>query len=206
MHELCTACRTGDKQTVEALLKSRVVDINNADEKYGLTPLMYAMLNNHPAIVAILLDSPKLNLGSNNSSGITGLHNACYTNSSSVIPLYGRDKRCTPAVLNSKDYKGYTALMRAVERGHLDCVKELDKLEGTNFSIKTGTGETLIDMAERCHHKDVVEYLLQRNKKVDTLEEISASNVARYIKNENDTKLLEIPQTLHILVRKYFDK
>ena len=44
VHELCTACQTGDKQTVESLLSTGAVDVNTAEDVYGLTPLMYAML------------------------------------------------------------------------------------------------------------------------------------------------------------------
>ena len=38
-----------------------------------------------------------------------------------------------------------TALMQAVDCGHLDCVKEMDKLDGTDF-------ETKINKGVRYHH------------------------------------------------------
>ena len=52
--------------------------------------------------------------------------------------------------------------MVAVDCGHLDCVKEMDKLEGTNFRTKNGAGDTLVDVVRQGGHEDVLEYLLAR--------------------------------------------
>ena len=46
-----------------------------------------------------------------------------------------------------KNKSGMTAVMEAVTRGNIDCVKEMGKLDGTNFHTKNATGESLIDNA-----------------------------------------------------------
>ena len=89
--------------------------------------------------------------------------------------------------------------MMAVHYGHLDCVKEMDKLEGTNFRTKNAAGLTLVDVAR---HEVVLEYLLGR---VETLTDIAAYNVAKYIAREGDVGALEIPRGLKNVVTKYLD-
>ena len=93
--------------------------------------------------------------------------------------------------------------MRAVVRGHLDCVKEMDKLEGTNFRTKNAAGDTLVDVARQEGHEVVLEYLLGRV--VETLTDIAAYNVANYIESDREVGDLEIPQGLKNLVLKNLD-
>ena len=145
--------------------------------------------------------------GSTNRAGRTALHYACYTNSASVIPLFGQDRRCSPGILNTRDIAGDTAVMWAVCYGYLDCVKEMDKLEGTNFRTKNAAGDTLIDVARiKKKQVDVLEYLLLRSRKEDTLKDISAYNVAKYIISKGVVGVLEIPESLKSLVAKYVDR
>ena len=160
--ELCNACATGYNQTVEAILARGQVDVNSHDQ-YGTTPLMWAMCSNHPSIVTTILAYPHTKLDcSNTYTGDTGLHYACCCNSPSVIPIIGQDRRCTPDILNIRDRGGRTPLMRAAEQGYLDCVKELDRLEGTDFQTKNSQGETLIEVTRRKNHAAVVQYLEER--------------------------------------------
>eukprot|EP00092_Neocalanus_flemingeri_P056385 GFUD01066837.1.p1 GENE.GFUD01066837.1~~GFUD01066837.1.p1 ORF type:complete len:113 (+),score=16.87 GFUD01066837.1:147-485(+) len=80
---------------------------------------------NHPSVVTTLLSSADTRLDITNRFGWTGLHTACYFNNVSVIKLFCSDARCTPAIINMKDWQGRTALMVAVERGHLEIIREL---------------------------------------------------------------------------------
>ena len=57
--------------------------------------------------------------------------------------------------------------MKAVELGCYDIVKELDKAEGTDFRTKNRYGSTLIEIARKNNHAEMVEFLKQRNKKVE---------------------------------------
>ena len=48
-----------------------------------------------------------------------------------------------------KDDDGEAALMIAVRRGNIDCVKELQKLEGIDFGTENMTGETVLEVAKK---------------------------------------------------------
>ena len=109
---------------------------------------MYAMTNNRTT-VSTLLSVPNIRLQCTATYGRTGLHLACRSNSSSVIPLYGQDYRCSPAIINLKDNQGKTALMMAVDGGCLESIEELDKLDGTDITTMNIDEETLIDVARR---------------------------------------------------------
>ena len=54
---------------------------------------------------------------------------------------------------------------------------------------------TLIEMARREDHVEVLEYLKERNK-VDSLKVIAAHNIARYVRNRADVEALDIPVTV----------
>ena len=93
MSDLWSVCRDGDLAGLEVML-ARGEDCN-AKNYAGDTPLMIAMVYNHSPIVRRLLSIPSLRLDITDIRGGTALHHACYSNSPSVIPLYGRDSRCT---------------------------------------------------------------------------------------------------------------
>ena len=71
-------------------------------------------------------------------------------------------------IINMRDRDGRTAVMLAVDRGQLECVKEMDKPEETDFTTKNNAGESLIDVARKKNHQAVLEYLLARNNQVAT--------------------------------------
>jgi len=181
--DLRDACRAGDMQTVETILTRGEVDVNTGDP-YGQTPLMFAMLNNQASIVTRLLSIPHIRLDCTKDYGRTALHWACANNNASVIAIFGQDSRCSPAILNMSDRGGETAVMVAVDKGHLDCVKEMDKLPGTDFTTKNNAGESLIDVARKNNHHTVLEYLLPRNNQVakevanNTLERMNLRDIA----------------------------
>ena len=69
----------------------------------------------------------------------------------SAIPLFCKDARCTPDILNSKNRDGKTALMEAVESGSLVPVVMLSKVKAVNWKIKNiggEWGESLLEVAE----------------------------------------------------------
>jgi len=184
IHDLCDACGVGDMQTVETILaRGEAVDVNSFDPNG--TPLMSAMHGNQASIVTRLLSIPHIRLDCTNTTyGDTALHIACHNNSASVIALIGQDRRCSPALLNMRDRHGSTPLMGAFMYGYLDCVKEMDKLAGTDFTTKNDTGESLIDVARKHNHQAVLEYLLARNNQVatevanNTLERMNLRDIA----------------------------
>ena len=145
--------------------------------------------------------------------GFTALHFACVKDgvSPTVISLLGRDRRCTPIVLNKKDNGGDSPLMLAVMFGNLESLREMEKLEGTNFHTKNSYGEGLVDVARRVEENygqekcmAVLEYLLNR-KKVESLKEMAAHSVARLLSSEDDVEKLDVPLILQPLVAGMMD-
>jgi len=205
--KLCWACADGNLVEVEDILANKEVDINGDYARLsslrpwrgiGATPLISAVTTgNNPEIVRRLLEHPGLDVGKKGVAGETGLYWACFLNRVSIVKLLCQDSRCSPSEINRKDSYGYTALMIAVERGNLDIVKELDK-EGTDFRVKDRLGRTLIEIARKNNNDEMLEYLIDRNKQVDSLKVIAACNVASYVKNKADVEDLkmEIPETL----------
>ena len=202
---LCKACKDGDGEAVNDILDKGDVDIN--EEYCNRTPLMYAMLNNHLDIVTILLNHPELRLDKRHRNHSTALHWACDNDFVSVIRLVCHLRICSPGIINMKNNFGETLLMVAVRCGNLEIVKELDKVEGSDWRTKDIDGNTLIDMAlnENKAGVGVLEYLTERNKKVDSLVIIAAYRIAKYVKKESGVEALEIPHTLRPLVFGFLD-
>jgi len=204
-YALCRACKSEDIDSVRELLIEGVADINNVDWE-GLTPLMHSTLKNNTSVVSLLLKYKELVLDKVTEEGSTALHLACYGDGTSfpLIPLLGSDKRCTPVMLNKKGNEGLTPLMGAVECGNLECIKEMEKLQGTNFRTENKFGEGLLDVAWRRSRKKsrkedsmrVLEYLLNR-KKVESLKEQAARAVACLLSCDTDVVKLDIPLILH---------
>ena len=189
---------------VRDIVASKEVDIN--DNGYcGDPPIYWAIKANQVDIVKYLLTQPELQLERRDSDYLfTALHWAL--NNVSMLQLFIQDKRCSPSIVNMKNIAGMTVLMRAVKMGSLDAVKELDKVEGTDFCTKDEYGKTLIEVARKKKRTAVLEYLMERNKKVDRLVVIAAYSLAKYVKNENDVKVLEIPHTLKPLVEGFVER
>ena len=196
LHE---ACIRGDREAVENLLHGGVDE--NAVYR-GDTPLLVAVIFNHPSVVSVLLARPGTMLGWVDEYGRTALHYACQKNRPDIVELLGRDKRCTPALLNKKDMCGYTPLWVAVKTNSLDSVKELGKLEWTNFRTETQT-VSLIAMARKRENYEILKYLLERNKTVKTLAEMAAFIVAKRVAKEDNVNSLDIPISLHSLMTKF---
>ena len=161
----------------------------------GDTPLIQAVIGGSLVIVRRLLQHPGIRLGQRNSNGDTALHRACTKNRVSIVQLLCQDRGCSPGVVNKKDgISGITPLMKAVKKGYLDIVRELDK-EGTDFFTKDSYGRGLMEVATERNNVDVMEYLLGRNK-VDSLRVIAAHNVARYVETKANVEALDIPGTV----------
>ena len=217
-YALGKSCGSGDIGRVKELLIGGVGDINN-DECGGLTPLMLALYTGNDinsSIVSLLLSHPDLVLDKADSFGCTALHFACggprdRTSSPVIISMLGKDRRCTPVVLNKKDIFGQSPLMRAVMFGKLESLKEMEKLRGTNFHTKNSTGEGLVDVARRIGENSgkeaymaVFEYLLNR-KKVESLKEMAAHSVASLLSCQDDVEKLDVPLVLHPWVVGFMD-
>jgi len=202
-YALGRACQDGNIETVRELLIGGLTDINN-DYYHSRTPVMIAAMNNKPTVLSLLLTCKDLVLDkATKLEGYTALHYACMKGSSPVIALLGSDKRCTPVVLNKKDNNGDTPLMRAVMFGNLESLKEMEKLQGTNFRTENKFREGLLDVAwtrisNKFRKEDHISFLyLLNRRKVESLKEQAARAVACLLSCETDVEKLDIPLILH---------
>ena len=171
--DLHGACSTGDNEKVKAILRTGLVNINDAwcgNE----TPLMVAMKDDKPDIVRTLLAEESIELGRCSTYGETALHLACMSNSASVIPVFCQDRRCCENILNKKNYAGFTALMIAVNKGYIDCVQQLGKMEGIDFVSQDKMGFTVMQVAKmnKDKHSALLDYLVERNKRVLSIQNL----------------------------------
>jgi len=200
--KLLDACEAGDIQVVQNIVASKEVDINHTSFK-GMTTLMCAMTYNQVDIVSYLLSLPELQLDKRDCGGYTALHWAVNNGCVSIVRLFCQDRRCTPSVINMKDNDGETALMRAVYCGQLEIVKELDKVEGTDFRTKDRYGKTL--KARNKYHAEMVEFLKHRSNKVESLKVITAYSLANCLNKKSDVEKIDIPCNIKLLVEGFID-
>ena len=148
----------GNLKEVEVILRNKEVDVNGRDKK-GLTPLMIAVNLGHLDIVKRLLEVPEIKLDIGAPDGDTALHYACSYNDNnnnnrvSIIKLLCQESRCSPSVVNKKNSRGDTPLMRAVVGGNLDFVRTLLEHPGIKLGHKNMYGNTALHMA--CHNNRV---------------------------------------------------
>jgi ankyrin repeat protein len=156
------ACRQGDNKLVESLLAREAVDVNSILQ--GWTFLQRAMCHGHPSVVIVLLANPHIRLDlTHEVRGRTGLHWSCDMNNVSVIGLFGGDTRCSSGILNMKDNDGESALMIAIRRGNLECVKELYTLQDIDFATRNRVGRTIIGVARKQNWEDIIKFLEENN-------------------------------------------
>jgi ankyrin repeat protein len=145
--ELDKACEIGDVATAQACLAGG----GNDNDKYdGKTPLITAVFYNNKEIVRILLAGDDVDIAA--TTGYVGymytaLHWACYDGYAECVALLGQDRRMTSRIINIKNLYGQTALMLAVERTDLSCVKRMVELDGVDWETKNNNGVGLEDVA-----------------------------------------------------------
>jgi len=147
---LLAACIAGDVTTVRSCL-SAGADVNTRDDDDD-TPLYLAIGCNHPQVVTELVSRQDIDLAVVDCDGYTALHLACAWDMSAIIPILG--SRMAIHMLNIKDNIGDTALMVAVEKGHLSSVEEMAKLEGVDWLTRDSEGDTLEDVARKEKDKE----------------------------------------------------
>jgi ankyrin repeat protein len=136
----------GDVAAFQACL-SRGVNVN--DEYNGVTPLMNAVIYVELELFQILLARDELDIAAvKNDCGNTALHLACSLGSrDEFVALLVTDRRMTSKIINIKNYEGETALMTAVKRGDISCVRWMTEVDGVDWETENNDGESLEDVA-----------------------------------------------------------
>jgi len=105
---------------VKAALKSGA-DVNTKDD-YGSTGLMWAMINNHNSVVALLLSTPNINVNQKDNQGWSALHFAAQWKNNETLKLLLN----VPSIdVNIVAKNGYSAVHEAVYRHNIEGLKLL---------------------------------------------------------------------------------
>lgn len=181
------AAETGDKVTLQQLLKEKNLDLNGQDEA-GMTPLMSAALGGQVDIVKQLLVR-KVNLEVKNIAGDTalavaitndqlGASRALINAGANVDLVVAGDEGDTlfiraansdsqiaemifkknKSVLNKPNKLGETALMQSVRFGNNASVKMLLAL-GADKKIKNQAGLSALEIAKQSHNEEAIRLL-----------------------------------------------
>ena len=109
----------GVVKAVRLLLSS---DSPNLNDSYNRTPLSYAAMTGHEAVVKLLLDVGEVNVNAKDINGYTPLSYASNNGHEAVVKLL---LDVGEVNVNAKDINGYTPLSYAANNGHEAVVKLL---------------------------------------------------------------------------------
>ena len=120
-------------------------------------PLVYAMVENLPDILSVLLNNKTLvfNIGE-------ALITACHRNYYQIVKQITQDQRCTRDILNTQNMLGETALMTAVAYGHTEILEFLVSLPGVDFSLRNMAGKTAMDLAKKSFYETCAKLLEEK--------------------------------------------
>ena len=109
---LLKAAAEGDLAKFRALMLCVEADINTIDTK---TPLQYAAMKGHTAIVELLLGNERINVNLVNEDGNTALHYAAWKGHKNVVELLLGHEQINVNIVN---YWGRTPLDTAAGHNH----------------------------------------------------------------------------------------
>lgn len=167
-------------------------DINRGDV-YGNTLLHHAVKNNNLLLSHLLL---KLGADVNQRNTLfrTPLYSAAWRNRSALVDVflsesqvdesnvkhaffisakYGFNSQVqsflkhTPALLNTVNNSGFTALALAASKGHVDTVKLLLNYDDVNLEVMNNAGSSVLHLAVVNNHQELVELLAQAGANVN---------------------------------------
>ena len=157
-NSLLTSAKEG-KLNIVKLLISRGAEINVRCLK-GLTPFLYAAINEHIPVMEYLLKSNSISIDETQREGQTALHLATLNDKKDAIIWLLNNK----ANLNIKDQLGKTAFLIAAEK-NLNFIAKL-LLEGSDINTQEKTrGWSALHFA--CDNKNVALVKLIMSKKID---------------------------------------
>lgn len=183
--ELLEACRHGNIDTVRTILSDSIsltsknnsirrFDINEQGRK-GDTPLHACCIHGHLNIAKLLLSTKNISLTIRNQKGWTPLHFCCWFNHSKIaelllstsdtIDLYKIKMQC-----NKQTNDGFTAIMLACSRGHVNIVKLLllRCKDYIRLDLPTTNGDTALIRAAYKGYTDIIELLMDNDDDINT--------------------------------------
>ena len=129
-------CASGDLEGVRAAV-ARGQDVNaNGGDGRNMTGLMVLLLCGHNSLVELLLQQPSLDMNLSDRHGDTALHYGVLRDNVTGLRMLLGDPRMNS--VNKRSHTGNTALMVAVIKGSVECVRELVRVEGVDLGTIEG--------------------------------------------------------------------
>ncbi len=151
--ELREAIEKGEIARVRDLVRVGA-NIENMNDRNGLTAMHYASSYGHKNIIEILLDSGA-NIHAYDAKKATPLHSAASGGYSDITRLL-LDRG---AVIDEKDEHGWTPFHKAARNGHVSVVRELLE-SGADINAQGPKGRTALHTAAFDNKEDIVSLLL----------------------------------------------
>ena len=167
------------------------VDVGSEDEYYQ-TPLLWAAINGHKAVVKLLLDTGQVNVNVKDKYGQTLLSLAAEGGHAAVVKLLLETGQVDVDV-KDKDH-GWTPLLLAANRGHAAVVKLLLETGQVDVDVKDKHGQTPLLLAAGRGQAAVVKLLLETGQvDVDVKDKYGQTPVSLAAKNGHEAvvKLLQ---------------
>ena len=155
----------GKTEIVEYLITKHQCDPQHGNND-GLQPLHWACKNGHMDTVKYLIEQQHCDPAYPSNFLKTPLYLAVQNDHFHITHYIFSKNLCK---LTAKlDQNQNTILHLAANRGHLDTIKLLSKLEGFDVTVENINGSHPLHFACRSGHVDVVEYLLSNRRTVAT--------------------------------------
>lgn len=149
---LLDACRRGDAADVSKMCEL-FPDLINAQDAKGYTPLIIAAYNNHPSIVALLLQQGALP-DAQDSAGNTALMGASFKGYQEIVQLLLQ----AGADVNLRNGQGAPALTFAATFGQLEIARMLLE-QGADAGLPDSRGKTPMDHAVLQENQPMIDLL-----------------------------------------------
>ena len=129
----CGLCLNGDIEGVQAAIDNGA-DVNEEDDLFGKTGLMWAFYRNHNIVVQLLLNQPQIDVNKVDQLGRSALHHAVLgANHEEMAALLARQDLTT---INKRGDFGWSPIMYAVYCNALNCFNLLLAHPGVDLDTR----------------------------------------------------------------------
>jgi len=168
LSDLHCAVINDDKKLVETMIArigfSKLVNQASKDE-YGMRPLHYAVLHEHPDMLDYLIEC-QANVNKTNLKGNTPLHMVAWLKNKSVAKkIIDTLLKKNANLLGIKNNDGNTFLHLLIYDNDIDLINYISKNYTFNLAIKNNDLETPVQLAERLERKSLLRNVKNSNNK-----------------------------------------
>ena len=125
-------------------------DPNTRGGTANKTCLMWAIIRGNEEMVDVLLEQPSIEVNAKDNNENKALHWACRCGRVSNVAILNQLLAVPGILVNERDSRGCTPIMRAIFYGELDMVRVMAAVEKVDLDVRDDSGLSLEDLAYRC--------------------------------------------------------